>query len=83
MLAVNVGGCIAWCNAAAQLFQTQRAGTIVGISSIAGDRGRKGNPVYCTTQGGDEHLPRGAAQPPGGVRRARVHDQARLRRHAR
>ncbi|MBL8862270.1 MAG: SDR family NAD(P)-dependent oxidoreductase [Planctomycetes bacterium] len=49
-LAVNVGGCIAWCNAAARLFQTQRSGTIVGISSIAGDRGRKGNPVYCTTK---------------------------------
>lgn len=47
---VNVGGCIAWCNAAANLFQTTRRGTIVGISSIAGDRGRKGNPVYCTTK---------------------------------
>ncbi len=49
-LAVNVGGCIAWGNAAARFFQTQRAGTIVGISSIAGDRGRKGNPVYGTTK---------------------------------
>ncbi len=49
-LAVNVGGCIAWCNAAARLFQTQRSGTIVGISSIAGDRGRKGNPAYGTTK---------------------------------
>ncbi len=51
-LAVNLGGCIAWCNAAAQLFRTQRAGTIVGISSIAGERGRKGNPVYATTKAG-------------------------------
>ncbi|MDZ4775024.1 MAG: SDR family NAD(P)-dependent oxidoreductase [Planctomycetota bacterium] len=49
-LTVNVGGAIAWCNAAANLFQTTRRGTIVGISSIAGDRGRKGNPVYCTTK---------------------------------
>jgi NAD(P)-dependent dehydrogenase (short-subunit alcohol dehydrogenase family) len=49
-LAVNVGGCIAWCNEVAKLFRTQRHGTIVGISSIAGDRGRKGNPVYCTTK---------------------------------
>jgi len=49
-LAVNVGGCIAWCNPAAELFASQRRGTIVGISSIAGDRGRKGNPVYCTTK---------------------------------
>lgn len=49
-LAVNVGGCIAWCNAAARLFQSQRFGTIVGISSIAGERGRKGAPVYGTTK---------------------------------
>jgi len=47
---VNVKGCIAWTNQTAQLFQTQRSGTIVGISSIAGDRGRKGNPVYCTSK---------------------------------
>ncbi|MBK7645522.1 MAG: SDR family NAD(P)-dependent oxidoreductase [Planctomycetes bacterium] len=50
MVAVNLGGCIAWCNAAARLFRTQRSGTIVGISSIAGERGRKGNPVYGTTK---------------------------------
>ena len=50
MLAVNTGGCIAWCNAVAPLLRTQRFGTIVGISSIAGDRGRKGNPVYCTSK---------------------------------
>ena len=49
-LQVNVAGCIAWCNEVAKLFQTQRRGTIVGISSIAGDRGRKGSPVYCTTK---------------------------------
>lgn len=49
-LTVNVGGCIAWCNAAARLFQTQRFGTLVGIGSIAGERGRKGNPVYGTTK---------------------------------
>ena len=47
---VNVDGCIAWCNEAAKLMGTQREGTIVGIGSIAGDRGRKGNPVYCTTK---------------------------------
>ncbi len=46
MIAVNVGGCIAWGNAAARLFQSQRFGTLVGISSIAGERGRKGNPAY-------------------------------------
>jgi NAD(P)-dependent dehydrogenase (short-subunit alcohol dehydrogenase family) len=49
-VAVNLEGCIAWCNEAAKLFRTQRSGTILGISSIAGDRGRKGNPVYGTTK---------------------------------
>lgn len=49
-LAVNVGGCMAWSNAAARLFQTQRHGTLVGISSIAGERGRKGNPAYNATK---------------------------------
>ncbi|MEO6323205.1 MAG: SDR family NAD(P)-dependent oxidoreductase [Thermoanaerobaculia bacterium] len=28
----------------------KRSGTIVGISSIAGDRGRKGNPAYCASK---------------------------------
>jgi NAD(P)-dependent dehydrogenase (short-subunit alcohol dehydrogenase family) len=50
ILDVNLKGAIAWTNQTAQLMQTQRAGTIVGISSIAGDRGRKGNPVYCTSK---------------------------------
>lgn len=46
ILAVNAVGAIAWCNPAAEHFQAQRAGTIVGLGSIAGDRGRRGNPVY-------------------------------------
>lgn len=49
-IAVNLAGCVAWCNEAARFMGSQRSGTIVGISSIAGDRGRKGNPVYCTTK---------------------------------
>jgi NAD(P)-dependent dehydrogenase (short-subunit alcohol dehydrogenase family) len=50
MIAVNVSGCVAWCNAAAVFMRSQREGTIVGISSVAGDRGRKGAPVYGTTK---------------------------------
>ena len=46
MLAVNTLGAIAWCNPAAEHFRAKRAGVIVGIGSIAGDRGRKGRPVY-------------------------------------
>ena len=46
ILAVNTLGAIAWCNPAAEYFQAQRAGTIVGLGSMAGERWRKGNPVY-------------------------------------
>lgn len=55
MLGVNVGGCVAWLNPAANLMRTQRSGTIVGISSIAGERGRKGNPVYGATKAAMNH----------------------------
>jgi len=46
IMSVNFGGLVAWGNQAAQLFRTQRAGVLVGISSIYGNRGRKGNPAY-------------------------------------
>ncbi len=49
-IAVNVSGAIAWCNAAAERFYRQQRGTIVGISSVAGDRGRRGFPVYSATK---------------------------------
>ena len=47
---VNVLGAVAWLNEAAQRFTRARAGTIVGLSSVAGDRGRRGNPVYCASK---------------------------------
>lgn len=43
---VNVLGAMAWLNEAAQRFERGGTGTIVGISSVAGDRGRRGNPAY-------------------------------------
>jgi NAD(P)-dependent dehydrogenase (short-subunit alcohol dehydrogenase family) len=46
ILSVNTLGAISWCNPAAEYFLAQRRGVIVGIGSIAGDRGRRGNPVY-------------------------------------
>ncbi len=46
MIEVNVLGAVAWLNEAAQRFGRGGAGTIVGISSVAGDRGRRGMPVY-------------------------------------
>jgi len=50
MVDVNLGGAIAWTNPVARYFHSQRSGTIVGIGSIAGDRGRKGAPVYGATK---------------------------------
>jgi short-subunit dehydrogenase len=43
---VNYLGALAWLDPVAALFQSQGAGTIVGTSSVAGDRGRIGNPSY-------------------------------------
>ncbi|MGI8907508.1 MAG: SDR family NAD(P)-dependent oxidoreductase [Candidatus Sumerlaeaceae bacterium] len=53
MVEVNLLGMIAWLNQAAQFFSRLKAGVIVGVGSIAGDRGRKGNPVYNTSKGAE------------------------------
>ncbi len=50
MMAVNVVGAMAWMNPAAARFEAARGGTIVGISSIAGERGRRANPAYTTSK---------------------------------
>ncbi len=52
MLEVNLVGCVAWMNRAALHCEAQRAGTLIGVSSIAGERGRRGAPVYCTSKAG-------------------------------
>ncbi len=49
-VAANFTGAVAWLNEAARRFEKAKAGTIVGISSVAGDRGRRGNPVYGATK---------------------------------
>jgi short-subunit dehydrogenase len=43
---VNYMGALAWLNPVAAMFHRQKAGQIVGISSVAGERGRVGNPSY-------------------------------------
>lgn len=52
MIRTNLLGAIAWLNQAATRFDHGRGGHIVGISSIAGDRGRVGSPVYNTSKAG-------------------------------
>lgn len=42
----NYIGALAWLNPAAEMFQALKKGQIVGISSVAGERGRVGNPSY-------------------------------------
>lgn len=49
-LEVNVLGAFAWLNPVAALLEKQGRGTIIGISSIAGERGRMGFPAYCTSK---------------------------------
>jgi short-subunit dehydrogenase len=52
MLEVNLVGAFAWLNPVAAMFQAAGAGSIVGISSVAGDRGRVGNPGYNASKAG-------------------------------
>ncbi len=52
MINTNLLGAIAWLNQAAIRFERARRGQIVGISSIAGDRGRVAAPVYNTSKAG-------------------------------
>ncbi len=52
MLDVNLRGAVAWLDPAAERFSRLGGGAIVGIGSVAGDRGRSGNPVYCTSKAG-------------------------------
>lgn len=50
MVEVNVLGAIAWLNEAAVRFGSTGTGTIVGIGSVAGERGRAPKPVYGATK---------------------------------
>ena len=50
MLTINTLGAFAWLNSAADYFQKKNSGKIIGISSIAGDRGRVGSPAYNTSK---------------------------------
>ncbi len=52
MIDVNLIGAMAWLGQAAQLFERVGAGQIVGISSVAGDRGRVPNPGYNASKSG-------------------------------
>lgn len=51
ILAVNLVGAVTWLNEAAARFQTQGSGVLVGIGSVAGDRGRRRpGPAYSASK---------------------------------
>ena len=52
MIEINLIGAMAWLNPVAEMFQSAKAGQIVGVGSVAGDRGRVGNPGYNTSKAG-------------------------------
>lgn len=52
MVEVNLIGAMAWLSPVAEMFQAAKSGQIVGIGSVAGDRGRVGNPGYNTSKAG-------------------------------
>ncbi|MBE7433398.1 MAG: SDR family NAD(P)-dependent oxidoreductase [Anaerolineales bacterium] len=52
MVETNLIGAMAWLTPVAEMFQNAKTGQIVGIGSVAGDRGRVGNPGYNTSKGG-------------------------------
>jgi hypothetical protein len=50
IMAVNVLGAMRWLGLAADFLEHQGGGTLVGISSVAGDRGRPGNGAYMASK---------------------------------
>ncbi|MBV5278596.1 MAG: SDR family oxidoreductase [Campylobacteraceae bacterium] len=52
ILHVNFTGCVSLLNIIANDFEKRKSGFIVGISSVAGDRGRKANYIYGSAKAG-------------------------------
>ena len=52
MLEVNLLGAVAWLDPAAARFEAQRSGTLIGFSSVAGERGRRNTPGYAASKAG-------------------------------
>ena len=50
MMEINLLGALAWLNPVGEAFQNLKSGQIVGISSVAGERGRVGSPAYNTSK---------------------------------
>lgn len=48
----NYASAVQWCEAAANIFREQKSGSLVAVSSVAGDRGRQSNYAYGAAKGG-------------------------------
>ena len=76
---VNYMGALAWLDPVAAMFHRLKAGQIVGISSVAGERGRVGTPAYNASKAALTCLPGIPAQPVDTPGCACADGQARLR----
>lgn len=61
IISVNFASAVEWANAAAGHFELQDSGTLVAISSVAGDRGRQSNYVYGAAKSGLTTMVQGIA----------------------
>jgi decaprenylphospho-beta-D-erythro-pentofuranosid-2-ulose 2-reductase len=61
LIQTNLTSAVAWCMAASAILERQRAGALLVIGSVAGDRGRRSNFVYGATKGGLARLVEGIA----------------------
>ena len=52
ILTINFSSAVLWAELTARAFQLQGQGTLIGISSVAGDRGRKTNYAYGAAKAG-------------------------------
>lgn len=52
MIETNLIGAMRWLSLGAEAFTRQGRGALVGVSSVAGDRGRKGNSGYMASKAG-------------------------------
>jgi decaprenylphospho-beta-D-erythro-pentofuranosid-2-ulose 2-reductase len=70
LLQVNFTSAALWCQAAANLFEAQKSGTLLVIGSVAGDRGRQSNYAYGAAKAGLGVLVQGIAHrlAPSGAR---------------
>ena len=48
----NFGSAVHWCEAGANILRAQKHGSLVAVSSVAGDRGRQSNYAYGAAKGG-------------------------------